>query len=113
MSGSDFIPLVYQIKNLVFRRNKLFHQALDLHFLIFILQQFELLVVVQQVENFAAVNLIHSNCHSEISLVTLPVIYAARKKVFNCELLKALHGESFSRTGLPISENCDSPCIKD
>jgi len=113
MSGSDFISLIYQIENLVFGRNKLLHQALDLHFLIFILEQFELLVVVQQVKNFAAVDLIHSNCDSEVSLVTLPVIYAARKKVFNRELLKSLHGESFARASLPIGENCDRPCIED
>lgn len=88
MSGSNLVALVNQIKNLVFGRNKLLHQALNLHFLVFVFKQLQLLVVVEQVVHLAAVDLIHSDRDCEVSLVALPVIYASRKQVLNGKLLK-------------------------
>ena len=52
-------------------------QSLNLNFLIFIFQDLQNLVIVEQVVNFATVDLIHRHGDGKVSLVILPVIDAS------------------------------------
>jgi len=70
-----------------------FSQSLNLDLLVFIFQNSQYLVVVEQVVNLASVNFIHRHSHGEVSLVVLPVVDAPLEQVLHCIVLKALHRE--------------------
>jgi hypothetical protein len=69
-------------------------------------------VVVQQVVNFASVDLVHGNGDCEVSLVTLPVVYSAVEQVGDRQLLEALHGEGFSGASLSVGKNSDGAGVE-
>ena len=110
---SNLVALCYQIKDLFFTGNKLLLQPLYLNLLVLILQYSQTLVIIQQIVQFLPVNLIHGYCHSEVSLLRLPVIDAAFEKVSDGQILQCIHGKGFSRAGLPIREDGDSAGIED
>jgi hypothetical protein len=97
---------------LFFATDELLHEALNLNFLTAVLQQFELLVVVEQVINFAPIDFVHGHGHSEITLVALPVVYSSVEQVGDRQLLEALHSESLSGARLPVGKNSYSAGVK-
>jgi hypothetical protein len=67
MSSSNGVSLLNQFKKVIIIVNKSFFEAWDLKRVILILLQLKLLMIVQKIIQFAAINLIHGYCHSEIS----------------------------------------------
>ena len=74
----------------------MFCQTLYLDFLIFILQNFQDLVIIQQVIDFAAINLVHGDGHGKVSLIILPVVDSSFKEILYGQILEALHRKCLS-----------------
>jgi hypothetical protein len=112
MRGADRVAEANQIQNLFLRLHKLLLEALDLDLLGLVLQDFQCLMIIQQVIEFAPVDLVHGNGNSEIPLVVLEVSDAPVKQVSYCQLLKTLHCKGLTGTSLAISEYCDYTLVE-
>ena len=93
MSRAHGVALIDQLKYLLFRGDEVFSQSLNLDLLVFVFQDSQYLVVVEQVVNFTSVNFVHGDSHGEVSLVILPVVDTPLEQVLDCIVLKALHRE--------------------
>lgn len=69
-------------------------------------------MVVQQVVEFAPVDLIHGDRDCEVALVLLEVGDASVEEVPDRRFLQALHGVGFSRTSLSVGEDCNDALVK-
>jgi hypothetical protein len=67
------VPEGDQVQYLLLALHELLLEALNLNFLALVLQNLQLLVIVQQVEELAPVDLVHRDGHREVSLVVLEV----------------------------------------
>lgn len=81
MCGAYRVPETDQIQNFLFGLHKLLLKPLYLNFLRFVLQDFQLLMIIQQVIKFATVYFVHGDSDSEIPLVVLKVCNASIEKV--------------------------------
>ena len=88
-------------------------KALDLDLLVPVFEDFQHFVVVKQVVDLAAINLIHRYCDGKVSLVILPVVDTSFKQVLHRQVLEPLHGESLARSSLTIGEDRDGARIED
>lgn len=113
MGRAHFISLINQIDNLLLRRNELLAESLNLYFLVFVLQYFERLVIVQKVKDFIAVDFVHGNSDCKVPLVVLPVVNTALKQVLNRQVLESLHCECFPGTSLAISKDSQRASVED
>lgn len=66
-------------------------KPLNLDLLVLVFEDFEDFVVVEQVVDFATINLVHGNRYCEVSLIVLPVVNAALKQVLHGQVLQPLH----------------------
>jgi len=96
MGRPHFVSLVDQIDNLLLRRDELLTESLDLNFLVLVFEYLQSFVVVEEIVNLVAVDLIHGNSHSEVTLVVLPVVDASFKEILDCKVLQPLHGVCFT-----------------
>jgi hypothetical protein len=92
MGRPHFVSLVDQIDNLLLRRDELLTESLDLNFLVLVFEYLQSFVVVEEIVNLVAVDLIHGNSHREVTLVVLPVVDASFKEILDCKVLQPLHG---------------------
>lgn len=74
MSGSNAVSKTNELKNFLLRLDKLLLQSLNLHLLVFILEQLQMLVVIEEIIDLASVNLIHRHSHSEVTRMVLKII---------------------------------------
>uniref|UniRef100_A0A7S3CME7 Uncharacterized protein n=1 Tax=Strombidium rassoulzadegani TaxID=1082188 RepID=A0A7S3CME7_9SPIT len=107
------VTLLYQLKNLVVVVHELLSQPRDLDSVVFVLAQAQLLMVVEQIVELAAVDLVHGDGDSEISLMILPVVDAPFEQVFNRYALDAVHGVGLARARLPVSEDGHHALVED
>ena len=70
----------------------------------FVFALLQLLVLVEQVVELAAVDFVHTDRYGEIAAVVLPVIDATFEQIFNSNILQTVHGEGFARASLSIGE---------
>jgi len=94
MGSPHTIPKVDEVKDLLLRLDELLFEAVDLHFLLLVLHQPQLLVIVQQVIDLPTIDFIHRNCHSEVPLLLLKVGDASVEEVFDSQLLEPIHSKS-------------------
>ena len=87
MRGSYTVSLASESEDLFLRLNELLLQTLNLHLVVLVFQEFELLVVVDQVIDLASVDLVHRNSHCEVPLVVLEVAHPSVKQVFYRQFL--------------------------
>lgn len=83
MGRPHCVSLVNQLDYLVLRRDEVFSQPLNLNLLVLVFEDLEHLVVVEQVVNLAAVDLVHRNGNCKVPLIVLPVVDAAFKQVLH------------------------------
>ena len=69
-------------------------------------------MIVEQVVDFTAIDLVHRNCYCKISLVVLPVIYSSLEQILHCIVLQALHRERLARASLSVSKNRNRTCVE-
>lgn len=79
--SSDAVALLDEFVQLLFRGDKLLLEALDLNLVLLVLEQFELRVVVEQVVQLSAVDLVHADGDFEISVLLGMVIIALFEQV--------------------------------
>ena len=53
-------------------------------------------MIVQQVVNFTAIDLVHGNSDRKVSLVVLPIVDTTFEQILYGKVLQALHRESLS-----------------
>ncbi len=71
-----FIPLVDQLEQLFFRLHELLLQPENLYLLVLVFQYPQRLMVVEQIVQFASVDLVHRHCDCEVPVVVLEVAAA-------------------------------------
>lgn len=70
-------------------------------------------MLVQEIVKFAAVDFIHTDRYGEIPTVIFPVINAALKQIFDCDVLNTVHRISLARAGLPVCEDGHDTLVED
>ena len=81
MSCAHGVALINKIDDLFLRGDEVLSEALDLDLLVPVFEDFQHFVVVKQVVDLAAINLIHRDCDGEVSLVILPVVDTSLEQV--------------------------------
>lgn len=112
MRSPHGITLLNQIQNLIIVVDELLFETSDLNHVVFILSQTELLMLVQEIVEFATINLIHRNGNSEIPLMIFPIVDTSLEQILHSDTLKAVHSVGFSRASLPIRKNGDDALIE-
>jgi len=105
MGSPDTISEINEIQDLLLRRHKLLLQPLNLNFLLLVLQNLQLFVIVEEVKEFAAVDLEHGDGDSVVALFLLEVVDAFVEQVLDRQLLQPLHRVRLPRTRLPIRKH--------
>ena len=93
MGRANSISLVNEVDDLILRGHKVLSKALNLYLLVSVFEDFQHFMVVKQVIDLAAIDLIHRHRHGEVALVILPVVDTALKQVLHCQILQSLHSE--------------------
>lgn len=110
--SSHLITLRNKLKNLVVVVDELFLETNDLDSVHLVLALLQLVVVIQQVVQFASVDLVHGHRHGEVSRVVLPIVYTALKKILHSDRLNAVHSVSLAGTGLSVSKDRDDTLVE-
>ena len=79
VSGPHLVALINELEDLVICVHKDLLQALDLNRVVLVFSLLQLLVFVEQIVEFASVNLVHGHSDSEVALMVLPVVDAPLK----------------------------------
>ena len=110
---THLVTLLDELEDRVVGIDKLLAQASDLNRAVLVFTLFELLVLVQKIIKFAAVDFIHTDRYGEIPTVILPVINAALKQIFDCDVLNTVHCICLARAGLPVSKDGNNTLVED
>ena len=110
---SDAVTELDELEDLLFGLDELLLEPLDLHLLVFVLEQLEAFVVVEQVVDLSAVDLVHRHRDCEVALLLLEVVDATVEQVLDGELLQALHGVSLAGASLSVSKHSYDARVED
>ena len=104
MRSSHIVTLFDEVQDLVIVVNELLLESCNLYCVVFILSELELVVIIEQIVYFSAVDFVHGYGDSEVPLVVLPVVDSSLEQIFDSDALNAIHGVSFSRSSLTVRE---------
>lgn len=70
-------------------------------------------MVVEQVVELSAVDLVHRHCDGEVSLVVFPVVDASFEEVLYSDVLDPVHGVSLARASLSVGKDGHDSLVED
>lgn len=105
MRGSHLVTLPDKVEDLIIVVNKLLFKASYLNCVRFVLSELKLMVLIQKIVYFAAVDLVHWHCDGEVPLVILPIVDAPFEKIFDGNALNAIHCVRLTWSGLTVGKD--------
>jgi hypothetical protein len=112
MGCSSAISKVYEVEYLFFRLHKLLLKTLYLNLLILILKNLKLLMIINQVIDFAPIDFVHRDSNCKVSFVFLEISNTPIEEISDGQFLQPVHSECFTRASLTIGKYCDYSSIK-
>ena len=93
--------------------DELLLQSHNLNSVVLVFALLKLRVVVEQIVQLAAVDLVHGHGDSEVTRVVLPVVDTALKQILHSDRLNAVHSVRLAGARLTIRKDCDDTLVED